>query len=806
MGVNNFALSVKGSIPVFVAVVLAACGGHGSGGIVSVPNVVGDTQSAASTAITGAGLTVGTVITQSSSSVASGDVILEDPAAGAVVDSGTAVGLFVSSGPATPIVIVGTVASGTALTGTVSVYDSSAVAQPRSTGTVIAAGGQYTVTVTGFTAPFLVQATGQVGGQGPTVTLYSVATAAGIINITPITTLIALNMAAGNLQSLMTGSAGKLPGLTAADLGDQNTDVDTLLSSVLTAEGLSATYDFLTTPFTTGSAGYDRLLDNVTINSNSPTAVTVTNVTDPAAPVTIDTANGSPSGVLDITNGPATLPVGTLGNVSVPNVVGDAQAAAGTVITGAGLTVGTVTQASSATVASGDVISETPAAASSVAKGSAVALLVSTGPQTYTIGGTVIGLENLGTVHVLNGTDNEAISSNGTFTLPTAITAGTAFTVSVGTLPMGQVCAVQNGAGTVASANVTSVLVYCTYVQSNATLNGTYDGAGYNINNDTDLLSIGVSVDGAGNEGNTATLIENVGGIVTTTSNSSSSAAPYTVVTTNAIPVLTTGGNNIGAIAGADADEFFWLADASTADGGGLPALAVGVNPLQNGTIAALAGNWFTVGLNQGSDPNGFGGVLTINADGSFSGTLTNLDVNYVVASNPQSGPAGTFTVTSGGQFSNGGNSLGYFSANGEFLVTTKTGSGTSPGLTVAVKQGTGVTLATLNGVYTVGSLSPYTATSGVVGTGEVDTLFFDGAGNWTGIFYRVNDNGAITSGNTPFSGTYSVTTTGVLTLTSASNGNVHTGGVSADGNIIVEANLTGGGAESPRMFVGFRQ
>ena len=104
--------------------------------------------------------------------------------------------------------------------------------------------------------------------------------------------------------------------------------------------------------------------------------------------------------------------------------------------------------------------------------------------------------------------------------------------MSVGTLPTGQVCAVQNGSGTVANANVTNVLVYCTYIQSVATLNGSYDTAGFNINIDTDLLGSGVPFDGAGKEGNTATGIVNVGGTVTTKlTNSSSSAGPYTVVT-----------------------------------------------------------------------------------------------------------------------------------------------------------------------------------------------------------------------------------------------------------------------------------
>jgi hypothetical protein len=420
----------------------------------------------------------------------------------------------------------------------------------------------------------------------------------------------------------------------------------------------------------------------------------------------------------------------------------------------------------------------------------------------FTVGGRVVGLGGSGNVQVRNGNDVLSVSANGSFSLPAPVASGGAYSVSIGATPANQICIVQpgTGSGAVAAANVTNVLVYCTYIQSVATLNGSYAGAGYNINMDTDGVGAGVPFDGAGNQGNPTTLIVNSGGTISTTSTGFISASPYTVVTTNAIPVLTDGGNNIGAIAGADADDFFWLADASTADGGGLPALAVWVNPLQHGTIAALAGNWFVAGLEQGSDPADFEGVLTIGADGSLSGTSTGLDVNGVVSANPQSGPAGTITVTSSGQFSDSGRQLGYFSANGEFLVATRTTSGEPTGLTVLVKQGTGVTLATLNGVYTVGSLSFSTAATG---DGEVSTLFFDGAGNFSGT-YIDNNSGTITTGYTT-SGTYSVTSTGVLTLTPAS-GNVHTGGVSADGNIIVAANLTAGGAEAPRIFVGFRQ
>jgi MBG domain (YGX type)/PASTA domain/Bacterial Ig-like domain (group 3)/Dockerin type I domain len=67
---------------------------------VAVPNVVGETQAAASSAITGAGLAVGNVTTASSSTVAAGSVISETPAAGTQVATASSVNLVVSSGPA----------------------------------------------------------------------------------------------------------------------------------------------------------------------------------------------------------------------------------------------------------------------------------------------------------------------------------------------------------------------------------------------------------------------------------------------------------------------------------------------------------------------------------------------------------------------------------------------------------------------------------------------------------------------------------------------------------------------------------
>src|SRR5271165_419254 len=81
----------------------------------------------------------------------------------------------------------------------------------------------------------------------------------------------------------------------------------------------------------------------------------------------------------------AILFVSGCAKMTVPNVEGLTQDAATTAITAAKLTVGTVTQQSSNTVATGKVISQDPASGNSVAQGSPVNLVISSGPQMVTV-------------------------------------------------------------------------------------------------------------------------------------------------------------------------------------------------------------------------------------------------------------------------------------------------------------------------------------------------------------------------------------------------------------------------------------
>jgi serine protease len=70
---------------------------------VTVPDVVGQTQLTATSAINGAGLQVGAVTTESSAAVAAGSVIRQSPAGGTTAPTGSSVALVVSSGsPVTP--------------------------------------------------------------------------------------------------------------------------------------------------------------------------------------------------------------------------------------------------------------------------------------------------------------------------------------------------------------------------------------------------------------------------------------------------------------------------------------------------------------------------------------------------------------------------------------------------------------------------------------------------------------------------------------------------------------------------------
>lgn len=528
-----------------------------------------------------------------------------------------------------------------------------------------------------------------------------------------------------------------------------------------------------------------------TVTTQSSATVASGNVISETPTAGTSVATGS-SVALVVSSGPAPT------QVAVPNVVGSTQASASNAITSAGLVLGTITSQSSSTVATGNVISENPAAGTSVASGSAVALVVSTGPSatTYTVGGVVIGLGAGHTVHVLNGSDNVPVSGNASFTFPTAIASGSTYAVTVGTpQPAGQTCAVQSGTGTASSANITNVVVYCTTSQTAAALTGAYTV----LTDDLILKANAVenlTFDGAG--GYTGSAIRNVNTVISNASVSGS----FTLVqdqSTAQIPLLTLNGSDYGALQ-ANGSALVVLSNAS---GGTAANLFVGVKQAQNASVSTLNGSWLSISLESTGTPSSTVSTFTANnGTGSFPGGQRN--TNGVI-STPPGGGTGSYTVTSNGAVTlgtGGAGISGAVSADGNLLVlapTTSNGNGATPGIYVAVKQGTGVTAATLNGAYTFVSLSPK---NGVI-TGRYYAV---GMGN--GAFaggYAENISGTGTTGHTV---TGTVTTAGDGTLTVAltdANGTIHlTGATSPDGNVLALSDLTSG--EPTLVLVGVRQ
>lgn len=111
---------------------------------------------------------------------------------------------------------------------------------------------------------------------------------------------------------------------------------------------------------------------------------------------------------------------------------------------------------------------------------------------TYTVGGTISGLN--GTVILQNaGGNNLTVSGNGTFTFDQGAATGATYHVTVSKQPNSQTCSVSSGAGTVATNNITNVVVVCASNANSYSLGGTITGLSGTVvlqNNSGDDLSI----------------------------------------------------------------------------------------------------------------------------------------------------------------------------------------------------------------------------------------------------------------------------------------------------------------------------
>ena len=103
--------------------------------------------------------------------------------------------------------------------------------------------------------------------------------------------------------------------------------------------------------------------------------------------------------------------------------------------------------------------------------------------DSYTVGGMVSGLTGAGLVLRDNGGDDLAVSADGPFVFATQLASGGSYSVTVLTQPTSpaQRCAVTNGSGTVATANVTNVAIACVTNTGMGTVRVTASTTGANV-------------------------------------------------------------------------------------------------------------------------------------------------------------------------------------------------------------------------------------------------------------------------------------------------------------------------------------
>jgi hypothetical protein len=104
----------------------------------------------------------------------------------------------------------------------------------------------------------------------------------------------------------------------------------------------------------------------------------------------------------------------------------------------------------------------------------------SSSATSFSIGGTITNLTASNMVLYDNGADPFTVASGATtFTMPSKVSTGQAYAVTVYSQPSGLTCTVTNGSGIVASANVTNIAIACSAgVSGDFTIGGSITGLG----------------------------------------------------------------------------------------------------------------------------------------------------------------------------------------------------------------------------------------------------------------------------------------------------------------------------------------
>lgn len=210
-------------------------------------------------------------------------------------------GSTTTSSTATPTAMTGTVAIGNALVGAnVLVIDSTG----KNASTTSAASGNYSVPLSGLTAPFLIVATDPSGNNAP---LYSVvasvptgSSAPLVANVTPLTTAVTAQLTTdGNpldLTTLATLSSLVTPANVSASVSKLNKALSTLLTQTggLTAAAASS-FDPIGGTFTPNQTGADAVIDSVTVTPSPTGGLQLASIASPNSVIALNSTAAAAS-------------------------------------------------------------------------------------------------------------------------------------------------------------------------------------------------------------------------------------------------------------------------------------------------------------------------------------------------------------------------------------------------------------------------------------------------------------------------------------------------------------------------------
>ena len=316
----------------------------------------------------------------------------------------------------------------------------------------------------------------------------------------------------------------------------------------------------------------------------------------------------------------------------------------------------------------------------------------------YTISGAVSGLNTGTQLTVLNNAgDAVTVSANGPFTFATSIRYNNGYAVTVRTQPVGQICTVKSGSGTVGAANVTDVQVACVNTYK---ISGTVSG-----------LNTGAQVTLRNNGGGATTIRVNgpftFAAYGTTGNGGPTGAGTVFEITPSGVETVIysfTGQDGIGPaglVQGRDGNFY-----GTTGSGG----------PNFNGTVFMVTPAGVMTILHSfagGADGIDPAAALTLGSDGNFYGTTSNGGTNNLGTAFKIT-PAGVETVLH--SFSGGAGDGTYpFAAliqgiDGNFYGTTQSGGPSGHGTVFKITSaGTETVLHSFVGGTTDGS-APYAA------------------------------------------------------------------------------------------------